>query len=355
MIQKKGVVGVSVRDDIVRVLQFAFVKGRAIIHAVATAPIPQNVMDHGTVVDHRRLGETIRQACDHAKPHAIAQQADVVCALPESKTFIRIMSLPRVPEDQIAVAMQWEMEGYIPMPVEDVYYDWQRVPVLEYDENKYAIVVVAAARTVVDGYIAALKYAQLRVVGIEADSIADARAVVDHGVQSGQMILFCGDISARLAIVINGVPIFSVSIPVGYQTLVMNIVRAFGVSVKEAQRMLAVDGIGSYIDEDPLFNAVFPSITTLSNEVRRSADFCLQALAQCRQVTSILLCGKGATIKGLRSFLVREVGIATYIADPWRNVDYMTETLPLLSRIEALDAVTAIGLASRKLYYEDFD
>ncbi len=355
MAHGKGVVGVYVRDDIVRILQFSFVKKRRIVHAMATVPIPQGIMDSGTVTDRERLGEVIRQACEYAQPHAIAPRTEAICALPESKTFIRIMSLPRVSEEQIAAAVQWEMEEYIPLPAEDVYYDWQRVPVLEHDEEQYAIVVVAAARTVVDGYIAALEYAQLRVVGIEADSIADARAVVDQDVQDGQMILFCGNTGSRLAIVVAGIPIFSVTVPVGYQTLIMNAVRAFGVSAKEAQRMIAADGIGSYIDRDPLFDAVLPSITALSSEVRKSANFCQQTLAQCKDVTSVLLCGKGATIKGLRSFLVREVGIAVYVADPWRNAVYADDALPPLSRMESLDAVTVIGLALRKLHYEDFD
>ncbi len=355
MLHKTGVVGVSIRDDIVRVLQLTYTKGVATVFAFGAAPLPKGAVVNGNVEDPVRVGETVRAVCEHAAPHAVDVTRGAACALPESKTFLRIMSLPRMPDDQVASAVKWEMEGYVPLPIDDVYYDYQHVPVLENGEEMMSIVVVAAARSVVDSYIIALKHAGLHVRCIEADSTADARAVVRPDASGGQMVVFCGDTSSRLAIVVAGVPIFAVSVPVGYQTFVTDVTRDLGVSVQEAQRLIAADGIGSYIVNDPLFDAVAPSARVLSDEIRKSADFCLQTLAQCQNVTSVVLCGKGATIKGLRSFLVKETGIPMVIADPWQNVQRAQDVLPPLSRTEALDAVTVIGLSSRTLTYADFD
>ncbi len=357
MLRKTGVVGVSVRDDIVRVLQFSYTGNTVTVHAIGKAKIPENVIVNGTVESQERLGAVIRQACDSATPHSIEEGERAICALPESKTFVRIMSLPRMPDDQIASAVQWEMEGYVPLPLADVYYDWQHVPVLEHaDDQLMSVVVVASARSVVDGYIDALEHGGLRAIAIEADSVADARALMcGSDSDGGRMILYCGDTSSRLAIIVGGVPIFAVSVPVGYRTFIVDVMRALNVSAQEAERIIVADGIGSYIVKDPLFDAVLPSIHTISDEVRKSADFCLQTLSQCKQVTSVLFCGKGAMIKGLRSFIVKESGLPVRMADPWQCIERDQRTLPPLSRTEALDAVTVIGLASRKLSYADFD
>lgn len=353
---KTGVVGISVHDDDVRVLQFTQTHKGLIVHAAGRARLPRGIVDSGAVQDGERLSKAIKDACDHAVPNPIKAGARAACALPESKTFVRIMMMPQMPEEQVASAVQWEIEEYIPLPLTDVYYDFQRVPQLEKEKEQMAIVVVAAAHEVVDQYMTAIEGAGLVPVCIEADSIADARAVLAQDeMQGGNMVLFCGQNTSRLAIITEGVPIFAVSVPVGIASFEADVSRAFGVSTKEAKRMIAEDGIGSYITKDPLFEAIMPSLRSLSDEVRKSADFCLKALAQCEEVSSVALCGEGALIKGLRSYLVKETGLPIAIADPWRGVDMPEQALPPLSRTESLDAVTVIGLASRDIVYEDFN
>src|SRR4030042_99470 len=81
----------------------------------------------------------------------------VICSLPETKAFLRIVSLPKMKEDEIKEAIKWEMEANIPLPIDQVYYDWQLLEKkISKEPNKSDILVVAVARKEGDHFIEAL-------------------------------------------------------------------------------------------------------------------------------------------------------------------------------------------------------
>lgn len=355
--KRKGIVGVSLRDDAVRVLQFKKTSAGRIVQSHNHTPLKKGVIVSGAIKDHDQLVIALRNACQTALPKPIIMtNAQVALALPEAKTFVRIITLPKMPQEQIAQAVRWEMEEYIPLPVEEVYFDWQCVTPTRKGEKEIPIAVVATARNVVDEYTAVIRDAGMAVVSVEPDSMAEARALV-HGedVQDGAMVITCGQSQSHLSIIVDGMPLFTVTVPVGTGTFAADIMRALNVTQKEADRILTTEGIGSYITHDPLFEAVAPGMRTLAQEMRKSADFCLQTLAQCRTVRIAFIAGRGATVKGLRAFLVKESGISVKIAQPWRYVQRNEKLIPPLSRTEALDAVVVIGLASRNITYADLN
>lgn len=353
---KNSVVGIAIRDDGVQVVRLTRSSGGARVAGFGVAPLPAGAVTGGAVADSALLAEGIREACRRAMPEPVGEGVDAVVAIPETKTFIRIMSLPQLPQEQLREAVRWEMEGYIPLPIDDVYYDWRAAETIPPQQKGHvSVLVVAAARTVVDGYIAAVTDAGLRLVGIEPDSVADVRALAEPSWRDESvMILWIGATQSRLSIVIGAVPIFTVSIPVGMATVTADLERAFGIATPEARRILATDGIGSHILRDPVFQAVEPGIATLAEEIRRSGSFCIQSLQHCDGINRIVLCGAGASVRGLRAFLVRRTGLPVVCADPWRNAALDPGAVPPMDRAVATDAVTAIGLALRTFSYEDF-
>ena len=346
---------IVVRDRGIQVLRLRQTRRGTVVHSYAAAVLGTGVVENGTVYDSERLAVAIREACDAAAPYPVRRGAPVAFTLPESKTFMRVVTLPRMDDEEIADALHWEIEGYIPMPVDEVYYDWRVADTLENDHDMVSVLVMAAARTVVDAYIAAADGADVRLLGIEADSVADTRALADTSWKMQDvMIISCGIMHTYLAIVARGIPIFTVSIPVGHRTLISDASHALGMTTADAERLIATDGIGSYITHDPLFTAIEPGLAMLAEEIRRSAEFCKQELADCEHITKVILCGFAATTKGLRAYLVKATGLPVAIADPWINANLRPGIIPPVSQTAALDATSAIGLALRRFTYEDF-
>src|SRR3990167_6973749 len=49
----------------------------------------------------------------------------VVVALPESKVFTRLVEMPALSDAELASAISWEAEQYIPIPMSDVQLDYK--------------------------------------------------------------------------------------------------------------------------------------------------------------------------------------------------------------------------------------
>ncbi len=63
--------------------------------------------------------------------------------------------------------------------------------------------------------------------------------------------------------------------------------------------------------------------------------------------------GIGATIKGLRAYLVKESRMKIVRAHPWQNANLGFKHLPPISRDESMDMFTLIGLSLNTVTYED--
>ncbi len=340
----KSFVGVMIREDSVSVIQFGRRRRGWYVQGFAQCPLREGVVQDGTISDLPTVRATVDQACRDATPHPIKPSAPAVVALPERKTFLRVMMVPHAAESQLSTTVQFEMENHIPLPPEEVYYDFQRIPALD-TKTDIAVVLLAASRQTVDTYRAAC--ASLRIVGVEADSTADARAICDK--RKTQLLIMCGITQTRLTAVVSGIPVFSVSIPVGISTMQADVVRALGVTPEEANTLFTHQGIGSYIDRDPLFMALQPSLQSLADALRKSSAFCAKLTSQ--EMTTAVLYGKMALWRGLRAKLVAETGMRIAVADPWKCVHRQSSEIPVLNRSTALDNMTVIGCALRS--YED--
>ncbi len=346
--KKKSLVGVLIRDNCVRVMQFVHTKKGVVVHASGNTPLPQGIVSNGVINDVERLGTFIYQACSSALPRRIARGAHAVYAIPTTKVLMCDMTLPYASQERIDAVVKQKIGKCTPLVLADVYYDWRYIGSKKCVTHGASNIVVAlSAKKIVDGYTTAVERAGLHVHDAEPEVIADVRALFGHDVNSANFVVICDATNTRIFFVTQGIPLFAVTIPIGYQSFITGIVRSLGISVHEAQRVIDADGIGSYIIKDPLFEAIMPELYTLSGEIRKSIKFFFHTHPRYKQKVAMLFGGRGATIKGLRSFFVEEIGLPVYEVNPWRGACYAENTLPPLSRSDALDAMTTIGLALR--------
>lgn len=94
------------------------------IRSYSYLDIPEGNMDDGKIINKEVIADAVRAAIKKAIPKKINTKK-VICSLPESKAFLRIISIPKVREDEAHEAIKWEMEANIPLSVDQVYFDWQ--------------------------------------------------------------------------------------------------------------------------------------------------------------------------------------------------------------------------------------
>jgi type IV pilus assembly protein PilM len=344
--------GLDLSDLSVKTFQIERDGKKDVIRSFSQLDIPEGLIDDGRILDKEKVAILIRSAIDKARPKKISTKK-VICSLPESKVFLRIINIPNVSEEEAGEAIKWEIEASIPLSVDQVYFDWQ---FLESTKNRQNVLTVAVARDVVDDTIEVLEKAGLMVFGLEMESVASARSLIKTDMTSEEIFLIVdlGSKRTSFTIVEGNVPYFTSSAPFSSEGLTDIIAKTFGTTQKEAEKIKIVQGIEHSFDSDSVFVSVKPFLENLAVEIEKSIDFYQNTSKQATEIKKIIVCGGGANLKGLVPYLTTRLCKNVTMGDPWINFNFGNK-LPIVSRDESVRYATAIGLAMRGINYGNTD
>ncbi len=325
--------------------------GRRVFRSYSSVPLPMGAVVDGEIKDSGAVVKALQQIVQQGKPRSIHAKK-VVCSLPEIKAFLRIISLPRMAEEEIEEAMKWEIEANIPLPIDQVYYDWQvlREGVFaEHSKDKMFTLVVAVSRGVVDDFYNVLEQAGFDVIGMETEAVAQARSLLpdlpgtSKDFSRTTLIVDIGDRRTSFFVCVGNIPCFTSSVPISSQGITDAISKELKISFEDAEKMKLSRGIGSFTDDNPLYRAAQPILDNLVSEMQKSIDFYLNNLGYSNAVDAVILCGGGANMRGLIPYLTWKLGRKVELGDPWINVG-LDGDIPPIDRNRSVQYSTAIGL-----------
>lgn len=350
---ESNVFGLDLSDLSVKIVKIEDSGTFEYVASYATCSFPNGSISDGEIRKKDQVISTIKKALAIAGPNKIKTKK-VICSLPETKAFLRIISLPQINDSEMEEAVKWEMEANIPLPLEQVYYDWQVIPEsLLPEKDKINLLVVAIAKSSVDQTIEVLESAGLDPVGLEIESIAQARSLLDEKNQQATiMIVDIGDCRTSFSVTKGGLPCFTSSIPLCGQTLTDVISKGMKISFEEAEKIKFSYGIGNDFKNDSLLKIQQPVLENLVQEIERSIDFYLTGLKYSKNIDKIILCGGGANTKGILPYLSKKLGREIELGNPWINMR-LGKDKPIIKKDQSVQYSTAIGLALKGAHYED--
>lgn len=347
-------IGLDLSDLSVKVVQLEKRgKGDSIV-SIGTADIPAGSISSGEIVEKDKVVQAIKDAIASAKPRKMTAK-NVICSLPETKAFLRVINIPKMKKEEVAEAIKWEVEANIPLSIDQVYYDWQ---ILEknfsQEKNKESVLIVAVAQKVVNQFLEVLEQVGLEVINMEIESIAQSRSLLGEE-DSGKttLIIDIGDKRTSFLISLDNVPCFTSSIPLSAGSLTDAISKSLSVDIDEAEKKKIEYGIGSPEKVDPIFKAVQPILENLVSEIEKSIDFYLTGLRYSSSIDKVIICGGGSKTKGISSYLSKRLNKEIVSGDPWINLE-MKKNLPVTKGDESVQYSTSIGLAIKGMY-ENFN
>jgi type IV pilus assembly protein PilM len=247
-------------------------------------------------------------------------------------------------------AIKWEIEANIPLTLDQVYYDWQILSdSIVSEKDKMSVLVVAVARSMVDQFRTTLEIAGLEVVGLETESIAQARSLLSETHENETtLIVDIGDRRTSFLIATGNIPVFTSSIPLSSQSMTDAISKGMGISFDAAEKLKITTGLGSLALPSPQLKAVQPILENLATEIERSMDFYFTSLRYSSKIDSIVLCGGGSNTQGMLPYLSKRMKQHMEFGNPWVNIR-LGGALPPIERKRSVQYSTAIGLALRAL------
>jgi hypothetical protein len=121
-------------------------------------------------------------------------------AIGETGTAFRDFRLPAVPPGELRSAVLFEGRRQVPMEASDVYFAWHAAR----DRTGYAVHLVAARRTMIDGVVDAVSAAGLQVERMDLKPLALARGMA----ATDGLLLEWGAADATLVLIVRGRPRF---------------------------------------------------------------------------------------------------------------------------------------------------
>jgi len=344
--------GLDLSDLSLKVFQFEKEGKIEKIRSYGAMDIPAGFIEDGNIIKKDELAAVIKAAVKKAGPKKIRTKK-VICSIPESKAFLRMIYIPPMEESEAAEAIKWEMEANIPLPIDQVYFDWQFLNINK--QKKQEILTVAVEKKIVDELMEVLKKAGLDAYGLEVESIATARSLIsreDAEKDSAFLIIDLGSQKTSFIVVAKGVPCFTSSIPFSSESINDAISKSLKLNFQEAEMAKVNNGIDFKNNDNPIFNATKSLLENLSQEIEKTLDFYKEMIKGGPEIDKIILCGGGSNLKGLIEYLTDRLKKNIELGNPWTKVNLAKKSKKMAENI-SVRYPTVIGLALRGIYYEN--
>jgi len=266
---------------------------------------------------------------------------DVVIALPESKVFTRVIQFPLLTDQEIASAIKWEAEQYIPIPVNEAIIQHQ---IISRDEKGVTpgvrVLLIAVSRSLVEVYVKLLQTAGLNAIRAETELLALTRSL--SPVDKTSLIIDFGATSTDIAICEKGLLSFSRSIPTAGEAFTRAVSQNLNITPLQAEEYKKAYGLSSQL-EGKIKTALNPVINLVSDEIKK-AIFYYQSEEKGELPSVVILSGGSSGMPEVVTYLSKILGLEIVVGNPFSRVSLSPEVLKIISPYFPLYSI-AVGLA----------
>ena len=287
------------------------------------------------------LTETIRKLHKDAK----ISSKEVIIALPETQVYTRTIKFPLLTDAEVASAVKWEAEQYIPIPANEAIIQHQIVERREDTTPPQVVVLlVAAPKALVEKYARAVEMSGMNLTTIETELMALVRSLAP--MDQSSMIVDFGARSSDIAIAKNGTLVFSRSIPTAGEAFTRAVSQFLGVDETQAEEYKRTYGLSATQLEGKVKQALDPVFRVVSDEMKKAIHF-YQSEEKGDSPTSAILAGGTAGMPEAASTLTKLLGIEVIVGNPFSKVSVDPQAVTQLAGYAPLYSI-AVGLAMRE-------
>lgn len=313
--------GLDIGHSSMKIMQMSHGSGQPrVLGYGVSSYYPENAISNGVIVNYEVLSQTLHELLNDRLVGEITTKR-VACTIPTSHTFSRPMALPPLDNRQIDEAVKLEAEQYIPIPMENLYLDYD---VSRQDEKGVDLVVVATPKNIVDSSLRFLESVGFEPVVFEPTMNAVSRLfrIADVSRSQPTLLIDFGSIAVDIAVFDRGMFVNS-TVSGGSDTLTNLIAKKLKLSPSEAYILKSQYGINSGDKAAQLLEAAKPILDPLIREARKTMRYFAERSAnRQRKVTQIITTGGGATIIGFNEYLAEQLRVPTRRLNPWPNIDF---------------------------------
>lgn len=272
---------------------------------------------------------------------------NVTTALPQDQVFTRTVNLPPLSEEELRSAIKWEAEQYVPIPLEEANIAHQIVGQIKVDtQQKTQVLIVAAPKRLVDKALKVLKTAGLNCVGLETEIVAMARSLVPPG-EDIALVIDLGAKATDMAVVENGLVVFSRSIATAGEALTRAVASGLGLDPTQAEAYKKAYGADPQKLEGKVRQAIGPVLDVVVKEIEKTVEYYRSETK--KTVKRVILSGGTAGLPEVVSLMASKLSLEIQIGDPFMQVAMEEALKKQFSQTQAPFYTVAVGLAMKSI------
>lgn len=337
------IVGLDIGTSAVRAAELDVSAARPVLLNYGQVGLPPGSIVDGEIHDRSAVTEAIGRLWKNGQ----FSTSSVVVGIAGLRAITREIDLPYVPDAEVDSAVRFQSEEVIPFPPDKTILSSQILAdYTSADGDKMRRVLVAAAHVdLVDGVIAVVEGAGLKVDGVDLVSSALVRAISDgSAADQPEAIVSIGAGLTVVAVHQQGRPQFVRTIGSGGNATTAAIAGALDLPLSDAE------GLKRRLGEptaqlQAATRTAQTSIDELATEIRNSIQY-FASLPGRQPVTRVLITGGGSYLRGLTQALQSQIGLPVFAVSPLHrlDVDKLGMSPEQLSQVGAVLS-TPIGLA----------
>ena len=345
--------GIDIGKTSVKVVELKKEKGRPVLVNYGYSEEVNDFSNKNLQLDVDKSAKLIRDVCGRSGIKSI----NAVAAMPSFSVFSSVLNISGVDKKDLANAVMVEAKKVVPLDLDEMILDWKTIeetsaggsqdnkegPGEKKDNTK--VLLTGAPKSLVKKYIAIFKEAKMNLFSLETEMFSLIRSLIGSD-PSIIAIVDLGAVNTDIAIVENGLPMFSRSLDTGGIMITRAVSDSLKVDFKRAEQFkLDLSSSAGKGQEENLPKMVAETISPIVNEIKYSLNLFQQE--NNKKIEKVLLAGGGANLPNITNYLSNILDTKVIIGDPWSRVSYPLDLKPALDEVGPRTAI-AVGLALRE-------
>lgn len=333
--------GFDIGRSSIKVMQIEQISKKTTVTGYGTAMFDPEAIEKGIIVDPEAIIKVAHELIEkNIVGHLTTRH--VAVSLPNAYSFSRVITLPKMSHKDLANAVHLEVDQSIPMPIDELYYDFSIASILE--DGSFEVQIVACPRDIIDSYMVVFEALGLEVALIESNIAAVTRIVVHaeaHDVST--LIVDIGSTACDLSIYDGSAIRATGTVDCSGEKITQHIADALSVSLQQAHSIKTRYGLELSKKQAEIVKAVEPELNKLITEIRKVMRYFADRDSSGHPIGQIIILGGGANLPGLSTFITDKTRVPTRLCAPWNNISFGKLQPP--HELETTLYTTASGLS----------
>lgn len=364
----KGPIGLDIGTGTFRVAQLQSAKDLPLLTNCGSIKIPRGAVVEGEIVDI----DVVSYSLSELWRKTGLSDKRVTIGIANQKIVIRLIEVPYMEKEDLKGALQYQVQDYIPLPVEEVILDFQVVGdyTVESGERMLQILLVAAQRDMINNVVAAVEKAGLRPEVIDVSAFAIVRSLLgapalahqvlpeeERSQEEAVALVNMGAGITSIVVAEKGIIRFARDIALAGDDLTEVLSDSLGVSFDEAEDMKIRVGLPPLVGDrfvnvpselldraETVQDVLEREVLKFMSEIRRSFDYYL-AQTPAAELRKVILTGSPAKLRYFRSYFEREIGLEILAGHPLDQVQISPRLAVEALKEDELSLAICVGLA----------